>query len=130
MDRFKAVAVAGASLTVDFLEPVSDAQAAKFRAETYNYAKQLGLKTAKTAGRDYDYVTVTMRLTSLTVSSLCGACTRNLPSKISLSKPEPMPAPVPLLILPTTRPNCAHWQPMYPRPLYHPQRLRRPGNRG
>jgi len=60
MDRFKAVAVAGASLTVDFLEPVSDAQAAKFRAETYNYAKQLGLKTAKTAGRDYDYVTVTM----------------------------------------------------------------------
>ena len=60
MDRFKAVAVAGASLTVDFLEPVSDAQAAKFRAETYNYAKQLVLKTAKTAGRDYDYVTVTM----------------------------------------------------------------------
>ena len=60
MDRFKAVAVAGASLTVDFLEPVSDAQAAKFRAETYNYAKQLGLKPAKTAGRDYDYVTVTM----------------------------------------------------------------------
>ena len=41
-------------------------------------------------------------------------------------KPEPMPAPVPPQILPTTAPNFAHWQPTYRRPLYRPQRLRRP----
>ena len=47
-----------------------------------------------------------------------------------LCKPKPMPAPVPPQILPTTAPNFAHWQPTYRRPLYRPQRLRRPENRG